>query len=324
MGTRIHRTTRSRASGSCSARTCECASTRTPARSSATGTRRPMLEALLGASHPRWQAYTEVAVHRPSRGWIDAVLHEPRDRVAVAPSSSRSCDGSSSWSGGPQRRPQACRAGTAGRDSATSRAIERLLIVRRTRATRAWPPRRERQLRVAYPAHPDDALAALDRNCTVSRPGARVGGDRGWHGATRRAALIPLAIRRSRSRAPAAMSNPRTLVEKIWDDHVVAQDAGRAGRPRRRPAPRPRGHQPAGVHRAARARARRPPPGQDRRDRGPLDADHAARPADRSTCEAAAADQPARDELRASSASRSTRSAATRRASSTSSGRSSG
>ena len=29
-------------------------------------------------------AFTEVAVHRPSRGWIDAVLHEPRERLVVA------------------------------------------------------------------------------------------------------------------------------------------------------------------------------------------------------------------------------------------------
>ena len=40
-------------------------------------------------------------------------------------------------------------------------AISRLLVVRRTRATREIASAFERQLRVAYPAHPDDALAAL-------------------------------------------------------------------------------------------------------------------------------------------------------------------
>ena len=55
---------------------------------------------------------------------------------------------------------------------------------------------------------------------------------------------------------------------------------GRPGRPRRRPPPRPRGHQPAGVHRAPQARPPRPPSGPDRRDRRPLDPDHPARPAD--------------------------------------------
>ncbi len=39
--------------------------------------------------------------------------------------------------------------------------VSRLLIVRRTRATRAVAAEFERQLRVAYPAHPDDALASL-------------------------------------------------------------------------------------------------------------------------------------------------------------------
>ena len=39
--------------------------------------------------------------------------------------------------------------------------ISRLLVVRRTRATRAVAAEFARQLRVAYPAHPDDALASL-------------------------------------------------------------------------------------------------------------------------------------------------------------------
>src|SRR3954470_8761409 len=44
----------------------------------------PMLEALLAVRHPRWAAYTEVAVRRPSRGWIDLALHEPREQVLLA------------------------------------------------------------------------------------------------------------------------------------------------------------------------------------------------------------------------------------------------
>ena len=39
--------------------------------------------------------------------------------------------------------------------------ISQLLVVRRTRATRAVASEFSRQLRAAYPAHPDDALAAL-------------------------------------------------------------------------------------------------------------------------------------------------------------------
>jgi transcriptional regulator with XRE-family HTH domain len=43
-----------------------------------------MLELLLQVTHPRWQRFTEVAVRRPSRGWIDAVLHDASARLAVA------------------------------------------------------------------------------------------------------------------------------------------------------------------------------------------------------------------------------------------------
>ncbi|OGO57201.1 MAG: hypothetical protein A2V85_06070 [Chloroflexi bacterium RBG_16_72_14] len=39
--------------------------------------------------------------------------------------------------------------------------MSQVLVVRRTRATRTIAAEFERQLRVAYPAHPDDALAAL-------------------------------------------------------------------------------------------------------------------------------------------------------------------
>ena len=69
------------------------------------------------------------------------------------------------------------------------------------------------------------------------------------------------------------MTQPRTIVEKIWDDHVVAQDPG---------APAVLAvdlhlvHEvtsPAGVLRAPRPRAARPPSRPDRRDGGPLDAD---------------------------------------------------
>ena len=140
MGTRTHRTTRSRDSGSCSARTCECSCTRTPERSSgpapgghARGAPR--------SSHPRWQAFTEVAVHRPSRGWIDAVLHEPRDRVAVATelqSELRRLEQLVRWS--------AAKAASLPSWDGWSRLgdeprIDRLLVVRRTRAREPWPPR---------------------------------------------------------------------------------------------------------------------------------------------------------------------------------------
>jgi len=121
----------------------------------------PMLELALHDRHPRWQPFLEVAVRRPSRGWIDAVLHEPREAVAVASEiqselrrlehlirwQAMKADALPSWEGWD-------RLGEAP-------AISRLLIVRRTRATRQVASEYARQLRVAYPAHPDDALEAL-------------------------------------------------------------------------------------------------------------------------------------------------------------------
>jgi transcriptional regulator with XRE-family HTH domain len=120
-----------------------------------------MLEALLARLHPRWRAFTEVAVRRPGRGWIDAALHEPRERVLVAAElqselrrleqvvrwSGEKAAGLPSWEGWPHLGEEP--------------AVSRLLIVRRTRTTRAVAAEFARQIHAAYPAHPDDALASL-------------------------------------------------------------------------------------------------------------------------------------------------------------------
>jgi transcriptional regulator with XRE-family HTH domain len=120
-----------------------------------------ILELTLTALHPRWARFGEVAVRQPSRGWIDLVLHEPVERVLVAGEiqselrrleqlvrwSAEKADALPSWEGWMRLpdRPQ----------------ISRLLIVRRTRGTLAIAREFERQLRLAYPSHPDDALASL-------------------------------------------------------------------------------------------------------------------------------------------------------------------
>jgi transcriptional regulator with XRE-family HTH domain len=43
-----------------------------------------MVEALLGELHPRWKRFVEVPVHRPVRGVIDVVLHDPSAGQLVA------------------------------------------------------------------------------------------------------------------------------------------------------------------------------------------------------------------------------------------------
>ena len=131
----------------------------------------PMLEALLGMLDGRWGPATEVAVRTPSRGWIDAVLHDRRARTIVATelqSELRRLEQQIRWHaekaaslpswGGWQRLGEAPE-------------ISRLLIVRRTRATRSVAQEFAQQLQVAYPAHPDDALAALTTP-TTPWPGA--------------------------------------------------------------------------------------------------------------------------------------------------------
>jgi transcriptional regulator with XRE-family HTH domain len=124
----------------------------------------PMLEHLIVTRHPRWPVFTEVVVRRPSRGAIDAVLHEPRESIAVA----------TELQGQLRRLEQQIRWHAMKAESLPSwdgwahlgqpePVIGQLLIVRRTRATRAVASEFARQLRTAYPAHPDDALASLTR-----------------------------------------------------------------------------------------------------------------------------------------------------------------
>jgi len=129
-----------------------------------------ILEAVLRAVHPRWRAYTEVAVRRPSRGWIDAVLHDRREGVVVAveiQSELRRLEQVVRWSAEKAASlPSWDGWASLGEEPRTSS----LLVVRRTRATRATAAAVAGQLRVAYPAHPDDALAALTG--TTPWPGA--------------------------------------------------------------------------------------------------------------------------------------------------------
>ena len=120
-----------------------------------------ILELVLERAHPRWARYGEVRVTRPESGWIDLLLHDPVARLAVA----------SEIQSELRRLEQLVRWSTVKADALPSwdgwthlgdrPAISRLLLVRRTRATKAVVSEHARQLRIAYPAHPDDAIAAL-------------------------------------------------------------------------------------------------------------------------------------------------------------------
>jgi transcriptional regulator with XRE-family HTH domain len=124
-------------------------------------TQAPMLEHLIATRHPRWGPFLEVGVRRPSRGWLDALLHDPREHVALGTElqgqlrrleqlirwHGMKSDSLPSWDGWPHLGDEP--------------SVSRLLVVRRTRSTRQVASEFARQLRVAYPAHPDDALASL-------------------------------------------------------------------------------------------------------------------------------------------------------------------
>src|SRR3954447_26897003 len=115
-----------------------------------------MAELLLGTIHPRWSATPEVPVRRPSRGWVDFVLHDPRADTLVA----------SELESGLRRIEQTLRWSREKADSLPSARewrrwavggepeISRLLVVRWTRSNREMAASARRLLREAYPADP--------------------------------------------------------------------------------------------------------------------------------------------------------------------------
>ncbi len=120
-----------------------------------------ILEALLALRAPGWKAYAEVAVRQPSRGWIDVVLHSERDRIVVAveiESTLRRLEQLVRWHGSKVNSlPSWDRWPRLGEVD----CVSRLLVVRSTSANRLVGREFASQLAISYPAHPEDALAAL-------------------------------------------------------------------------------------------------------------------------------------------------------------------
>jgi transcriptional regulator with XRE-family HTH domain len=118
-------------------------------------------EALLWRAHPRWQKFAEIAVRRPARGWIDVGLYDPREAVFVATeiqSELRRLEQLVRWS---TEKAAALPSWDGWTHLGVAPTISRLLVVRETRATRSVASEFRRVLRASFPAHPDDALAAL-------------------------------------------------------------------------------------------------------------------------------------------------------------------
>jgi transcriptional regulator with XRE-family HTH domain len=142
-----------------------------------------MAELVVASRHPRWAAAPEVGVRRPARGWIDLVLRDPAESTLLAAeleSMLRRIEQLLRWSREKaDSLPSASAWGDWSRPGSPS--IERLLVVRWTRANRDAASDARRQLREAYPADPRDALEALTG--TAAWPGsallwARIDGSR--------------------------------------------------------------------------------------------------------------------------------------------------
>ncbi len=100
---------------------------------------------------------------RPARGVIDLVLHDPAARVLVADevqSELRRLEQLIRWHRLKAESLPSWQGFEPPADGGEPR-ISRLLVVRRTRATRAVASEFAAQLRAAYPAHPADAVASL-------------------------------------------------------------------------------------------------------------------------------------------------------------------
>lgn len=132
-----------------------------------------ILEALLGILGGNWRALSEVGVWKPVRGAIDAVLHDGRAELVVAAeieSDMRRIEQTVRWS---KEKAEALPSwsgwdGVLAADGSPPRICQ-LLIVRRTRANERTAREFAKQLAIAYPGHPEDALAAL-------------GGEKPWPG----------------------------------------------------------------------------------------------------------------------------------------------
>ena len=124
----------------------------------------PMIEALLRMAHLRWKRFTEVPVHRPVRGVIDLVLHDPDagDVVAAeAHSLIQRLEQQQRWANlkadaliGSSELPLIL-------PGAPPPRVSRLLLLRDTPVNRRLVEQFSATVQAAYPADPADAIAAL-------------------------------------------------------------------------------------------------------------------------------------------------------------------
>jgi transcriptional regulator with XRE-family HTH domain len=136
-----------------------------------------MVEAFLRELPPYWSRSVEVAVHRPVRGVIDAVLGDPAGRHVVAlecQSELRRLEQQLRWAlAKSEALPSSAVWPILAPDPAAPPAISSILLLRSTTATRELARTFRATLAAAYPAGPADLQQALvDPN--VAWPGSGI------------------------------------------------------------------------------------------------------------------------------------------------------
>ncbi|MBM4408918.1 MAG: helix-turn-helix transcriptional regulator [Chloroflexi bacterium] len=120
----------------------------------------PMIEGLLRLLHRRWLRFLEVPVHRPVRGVVDLVLHDPGQPVTIASeaqSQIRRVEQQLRWH---NLKADGLRAGSELPLGAPA-TVSRLLILRDTSANDRLVQALHETFATQYPADPGAALDAL-------------------------------------------------------------------------------------------------------------------------------------------------------------------
>jgi hypothetical protein len=136
-----------------------------------------MIDGLFVELHEHWKRFAEVSVHRPARGYVDAVLYSAKEQVVVATeaqSDIRRLEQQLRWA---QDEADSLPSSTvwpvlAPGDSPPPR-ISRLLLLRSTQATRELARTFEATLAPTYPARTADIHRALT-TATGPWPGAGI------------------------------------------------------------------------------------------------------------------------------------------------------
>jgi transcriptional regulator with XRE-family HTH domain len=118
-------------------------------------------EALIRITDPRWTRMVEVPVYRPASGVIDIVVHDRAAGIVVATeiqSEIRRLEQQLRWS---KQKADALPSADFWRFVDGDPRIDRLLVLRSTRANRELASRFDETLRAAYPAPSADAFRAL-------------------------------------------------------------------------------------------------------------------------------------------------------------------